>query len=348
MVDDQLLATTSFDANLEGTATDERVNIRKLSIPEAHVYLPEGASKDLQELDAPEDVILVKDGVPVDPKVRKALAAKEKAKQPVPVGPDGMPLPKPPDLEPESPPREYWVTVQAPRNLWVHSTDINAEIGLSEGFRIEKAEATQMFGEARVLRGRATALGRIFDLERNSSARFTGPVKTPFLNATANYTNEREGVKVTLTVRGQGKDLKIIATSQPPLSESEIFTLLATGRRTLKPGGAATSGSAQAASIAGSLLASQLQKSLKGVPLDVLSIEAGSEGLAGTRVEGGTYLSDRAYFSVSYRNGADTLRRRENRVEAKFEYQISPRVNFECSYGDARTGGADLVWTRDW
>jgi autotransporter translocation and assembly factor TamB len=32
----------------------------------------------------------------------------------------------------------------------------------------------------------------------------------------------------------------------------------------------------------------------------------------------------------------------------RVEYQISPRVSVESSYGDALEGGADVVFTRDY
>jgi translocation and assembly module TamB len=32
----------------------------------------------------------------------------------------------------------------------------------------------------------------------------------------------------------------------------------------------------------------------------------------------------------------------------KAEYQISPRWNFELRYGDAQTGDASLIWSKDY
>ena len=65
-------------------------------------------------------------------------------------------------------------------------------------------------------------------------------------------------VKVFVNVRGQGKELTIKPTSEPPLPETEIYTLLATGRRTLKAGSGASMNQGQVASVLGSVLGTGL------------------------------------------------------------------------------------------
>src|SRR5262249_18720508 len=163
---------------------------------------------------------------------------------------------------------------------------------LSDGFHVEVAQALLVFGEVKILRGRADVLGRRFDMQKNSTVRFSGPPANPILNVTALYNNEREQVKVFVTVSGQGQNLSIKTSSEPPLTDTEVYTLIATGHRTLKAGsGASTSGSQLAASAIGSLAANELKNVLAAkLPLDVLSIEAGEGGrLTGTKVEAGTY-----------------------------------------------------------
>ena len=67
---------------------------------------------------------------------------------------------------------------------------------------------------------------------------------------TAIYNNVKAGVKVSMHVQGQGRDIQLVPTSEPPLTESEIYTLLATGRTNLKRGsGGSEIGSAQAVSV---------------------------------------------------------------------------------------------------
>src|SRR5262249_6282294 len=147
------------------------------------------------------------------------------------------------------------------------------------------------------------------------------------LNVTAQYNNQREQVKVLVAVRGQGKDITITPSSEPPLSETEIYTLIATGRRSLKQGSTATSSlRGQATSVVGSLAANELKKTLNSkLPVDVLSVEPGEEGgLTGAKLEAGTYLGDTIYIGYVGRYGADPSHG-ENSNAVRVEYQFAPR-----------------------
>jgi translocation and assembly module TamB len=233
--------------------------------------------------------------------------------------------------------------------VWIKGGDINTEVGFSDDFRVEITDRAYLFGEVRVRRGRVDVFGRRFDLQNDSVVRFTGPPSRPALDVTAQHENEREGVNVSLHVTGEVGEIKLQPTSTPPLSESEIYTLLATGRRNLKRSATATSPSGQAASFLGSMAASQLKKAISSnLPLDVFSIEAGDEGgLQGTRLEAGTYINDQFYVGFQGRIGADPMKG-ENANAVRLEYQLSRRWSLEAEYGDARSGSADLIWTKEY
>jgi translocation and assembly module TamB len=238
--------------------------------------------------------------------------------------------------------------LSSPRNLWVHGKDINSEVGLGDGFRVEVKDEPMIFGELRVIRGRLEVFGRRFDFEQNSKVRFTGPMLRPVVEATAKHVNENEQVTVLLHVKGQSDSLSIKPESDPPLSETEIYTLLATGKRTLRPGSGNSSSGGAAASIIGSLAATQLKKTLASrLPLDVLSIEAGDSGLEGTKLEAGTYVGDKLYVGFTGRVGADQMKG-ENANAVNMEYQLGKRWSLDGEYGDAKAGGADLIWTKDY
>jgi translocation and assembly module TamB len=155
-------------------------------------------------------------------------------------------------------------------------------------------------------------------------------------------------VTVFVTVRGQGRDIGFKVTSEPALPESEVYTLLATGRRTLRRGSGASVTGAQAASVVGSLLASQARRTLAAkLPIDVLSIEAGEEGFAGARLEVGVYLTDKAYVGYTGRLEADPSKG-ENANAVRLEYQFGPRWGFEAEGGDAGAYGLDFIWTKEY
>ncbi|NPC86451.1 translocation/assembly module TamB, partial [Pyxidicoccus fallax] len=69
--DDQLMALLTMRAKVEGTLSAELVNLRNVSVPEAIIVLPELKRKDLQPLERPDDVVLVRNGVPVERRKRK-------------------------------------------------------------------------------------------------------------------------------------------------------------------------------------------------------------------------------------------------------------------------------------
>ncbi|MFP2901821.1 translocation/assembly module TamB domain-containing protein [Corallococcus sp. 4LFB] len=378
VVEDQLMALLTLNLSMKGSLSERLVNISDLSIPEAHVELPEAKRKDLQPLERPEDVVMVRNGVPVDKRKKKEkaptqVATSQKAQNPR-NAPDSPGMPGNPAStvggsgeagsptsqaeaevlaedgeEEEAPQRQFWVNINAPRNLWVRGTDLNVQLGLSEGFRVEYANEARMFGEVMVLLGRVDVLGRRFDVQRDSQVRFTGPVMMPYINVTAEHRNENANVTVFVTVRGQGKEVTLKTTSDPALPESEIYTLLATGRRTLERGsGASMNAGAQAASVVGSFVANEARKAIAAkLPLDVLSIEAGDSGIAGTKLEVGTYVTDKIYVGYTGRVGAN-LQKGENANAVRFQYLFSPRWSLEGMYGDARSGGLDLIWTKEY
>ncbi|HZH04054.1 MAG TPA: translocation/assembly module TamB domain-containing protein, partial [Myxococcaceae bacterium] len=346
--EDQLVATVSVRTSFEGQGSDEVINISRLAIPEAQIELPDVKRRDLQELARADDIVLMRNGKAVNPKQRQALARarQAEARQEGTGGAGGV---VPEEEDAAEPLRRTLIRVDAPRNIWVHGKDVNAEVGFSEGFRVEYGRELTMFGEIRVLRGRVDVYRRL-DIQRDSTVRFMGPVMTPYISATAVHVNENEGVTIYLNVRGQGTDVTIRATSQPPMPESEIYTLLATGRRQLQRGsGTSSSGAAQATSILGSVIASQTKKVLDDkLPLDVISIEAGDQGLNDAKLEAGTYLTDKFYVGYTGTPFGPSVNPRENSNAVRLEYQLSPRWSAEFEYGDAPAGGLDLLWGKDY
>jgi translocation and assembly module TamB len=100
----------------------------------------------------------------------------------------------------------------------------------------------------------------------------------------------------------------------------------------------------------GSLVATQARKAIAAeLPLDVFSIEAGEGGLEGAKLEVGTYLTDKIYVGYTGRVGASpTPQGRENTNAVRFEYEFSPQWSLEANYGDARSGGLDLIWSKEY
>jgi translocation and assembly module TamB len=335
----QVAATVSIRSTADGEAAPGRVTIENLHIPEAHVQLPDVQRKDVQKLDDPPDVLLTVQGKPLGGSKTKPPATA--------TGAGGSPG----DGHSPAPRRaatQVTVVVNAPRNLWIQGNDVNTEIGFSDGFRVEYVTEPRLFGDVNVIRGRLDVFGRRFDLQRDSKVSFAGPPMTPNLDVTATYKNEIEQVTVYLKVKGEAEKLQLQPTSDPPLPETEIYTLLATGHTSLHHGTGGSSPSGEAASLVGSVAASQLKKTLSSkLPLDVFSIQAGDSGIAGSKLEAGTYVNDRFYVGFTGRIGADPMRG-ENSNEVDLEYQLSKRWSVNGKYGDARAGGVGVAWRKDY
>jgi translocation and assembly module TamB len=336
----QPLASLSLKARASGTVASDRIELGA-HVDEAHVALAEGKRKKLQSLRRPPDVVLVDEGVPINREQAKRLEHLEARRRSAEEAPavEG----------PITQLRRVKITVEAPRNLWIEGSDVHLELGLSEEFVVTMAGETRVFGTVLVRRGRLQLLGKRFDVDPESTVRFSGPPERPTLAAKATFQARKAGIGVRVSLDGPADrlDLKLSSPDNPQLGDTELLTLLATGHLPGDRGGSAVTPGAEAISVLGGVLASQLQKTLsKRLPLDVLVIEPG-EGLSATRLEAGTYLTDSLYAAWVGRLGADPFGR-ENRNEIQLEYQLSRRWSFQGVYGDMRRGSADLVWTKNY
>lgn len=336
VTDDQLLAILSVKYELNAEVSESSIELPKVTLSRVDVELPEVKRKDIQDLERPKDLVIVRGGRTIAGRRRGETVTAAEAASSLAVR----------------------AVIDAPRNIWLRSSDLNLELGLSSGFRVEYTGETQLFGDAQVLQGRIDVIGREFKVNRgnaggersDSTVRFAGAAKQPYVNVTALHTNDREKVKVTVNVVGRGTDVALKVSSDPTMSESDIYTLLATGRRDLRRSSGAITAE-QAVSVIGSLAANQLKSALlKRLPIDivdVVSIETGSEGLESTRVEVGKYLSDSLYLGYVGQPGANKARG-ESVHTGRLELQVSKDVSLQASGGvDAPAFGADIVWSRD-
>lgn len=324
--DDQFLASLTVKYALDGEFHEGDVDLRSVSIPRAEVLLPEVKRKDLQDLQRPKDIIVLRRGSRATKRQRDEVREASSA--------------------PEDGPT-FSATIDAPRNLWVRSSDVNIELGLSEGFRVDRdARGVRLSGEARVLQGTLNVIGREFTAQKGSTARFSGPPTQPYVNVTAIHVNTKEDVKITVSVVGKGTDVNIRSTSEPPLPESDIYAILATGRRTLKNSGGAAITPGQAASVVGQLAASQLKTVIaKKVPIDVFNFET-SDNFDKVKLDVGKYIGDSVYVGATVNIGA-RRERGENAFAGRLELQMSRSVTLEAYAGDALSFGADAVWSQD-
>jgi translocation and assembly module TamB len=320
VVDDQLLATATLqDFEVRGTRAPGLITLTKVEVAGATIRLPEVKRKDLQGLDRPGDVVVLREG-------RRSSTSS------APAG--GT---------------EVVATLDIPSNLWVKSADVNVELGLSEGFRVEYNQGVSLTGVVAVKRGTVTVASRRFEVNKESTVAFTRALTQPLIDAQATYSNEREKVKVTAVVTGRGKNLSFRLTSDPPMPENEVFALLATGRRNLKRGSGTSITSQAAVSVLGGLVLGPVRELLlNNLPVDVvpdvLSVDLGQDDAV--RIEVGKYLGDRVYVGTRAQPGANPARG-ENTFEAQLEVLLLKNMGLEVTAGTAPAGAADVVWSID-
>jgi translocation and assembly module TamB len=128
------------------------------------------------------------------------------------------------------------------------------------------------------------------------------------------------------------------------MDEAQIAMLIATGRTELKAGTGAvgTLTGEEAGKAALGAVATQAFRNLvqDKLPLDTVALDSGT-------LRAGKYVTDKIYVGYVRRFDADPTKN-QNADEVRVEYQITPRWMFESRYGNAQSGGASLVWSRDY
>jgi translocation and assembly module TamB len=340
--DDQLWCVASLDVALAGTARPWALDLTKVSLNQADLQLPEARRKNLQDLNAPKDVILTRHGVPLDEdRAQHALSMDPRRRG-----------------RPGAPARQevgdfLKLALEAPNHVAVRSKDVTLELGLSKPFQVDLGERVSINGEVRILRGRGDVWGRRFDVQPGGQVRFSGAPEEALLDVTGVYSSVQSQAKVYMHFSGEVTDVKVTPSSDPPMSESEIYTLLATGRTQLAQsslGSSSAVGGDAGASILGSWAATELKKAVGvALPIDVLSVEVGTDERVGnqTRLEAGKYLTDDIYIGYQARINADAFRY-QNANAIRVEYRFLRRWSLQLEYGDANAGSLDAVWSRDY
>jgi translocation and assembly module TamB len=312
------LATLDLRAEATGTYA-ARVLAVDVAVPGGVVRLPQRSPRDLQTLERRKDIVVGR------PSERRRRAG------------------RPAGVAAESP-SKLTVHVVVPRNLFVKSDDPRVDVELKADVRYERAGAEEhATGTVDVIRGTVEPIAsRTFTLERGRVQLTGGPLAATMLDVEARYRNP--AAVVTVTVQGPAAHPEIRLESQPPMDEGKIAMLIATGRVDLKAGsgGVGTLTGEEAGRAALGALATQAFRNLvaKKLPLDTVALDSGA-------VRAGKYVTDKIYVGYTRRFEADPARG-ENSDEVRVEYQINRRWTFESRYGNAQSGGASLIWSKEY
>lgn len=325
-------ATLTTDLRMKGSLDPQKLDAT-VNVDSLRFWLPELASgKPVQSLAMHPD-IKVLDPALRSPRLvaraRKQAQAEEKAGA--------------------APARQVNITLDAPRNLWIQGPDILLELGSHISARSD-AKGILLTGDVHQVsdRGEVTVLGRKFDIQTLLvEFQKTEPAKGE-LQIDATHT--ARDTKVAVALRGQLVAPKLSVSSDPPLSEPEIMALLMTGKTPdtaeTAAGGEASVGERATSAAANAItqyVATRVESFAdRRTPL-VVNVDVESAAEKKGSVEVGRYLSPKFYVSYERQFGAEEG---ENSNVVHGEYQLGRRWTVDGYYGDAQSGGLDLLWKK--
>ena len=255
------------------------------------------------------------------------------------------------------------VVVKIPETLVIRGTDLRSPTGTTVGLgnvnltiggelKITKkaGEDFLLGGELQTVRGTYEFQGRQFTIQRDGRIVF---LRTPEINPRLDIRAQREisGVTATVRIGGVLDAPELELSSQPPLEDAEILSLVVFNQPlSLLGTGQQVSLAARATALAGGFLASQLTESLgNALDLDLLDVQTTTaDGALAPVLTVGEQFGQ-LFVKLRQRFGPQAV------SEAVIEYRIAEWLRLETSYaqGDAtarnllqraEAGGLDLLF----
>ncbi len=225
------------------------------------------------------------------------------------------------------------VQVSIDRDAWIRRSD--ADVELRGKIRLGKEAYQPLFvtGEIRLVRGWYAFQGRRFDLDEGRII-FGGDVPPdPQLDITAtNKTGEYE-VKVEITGRASAPALAL--SSEPPLEQADILSLLVFGRPARDLGHQQSVDlQRQAISLASGYVMPELRQSVMNT-LGLDTFEVGDEG-----VRAGRYVTRDVFISL-----AQDFTGRAGQVVG-VDYAVTRRMSLKLSTSTRGDSAVDFLWRR--
>jgi translocation and assembly module TamB len=211
-----------------------------------------------------------------------------------------------------------------------------------------QAARNYMSGTVEVVRGSVEPLSdRRFEVKRGRVTFTGGPPKAAILDVEAFY--EHPAATVTVTVNGPLTKPAISHRSQPPLDDQQIAMLIATGQGESRAG---TAGAAMAGQGQAELTQNAAQKLGFAVfntfIRNQLPLPTGDVSFDATTARVGGYIPGTPVF-VGYTRRFDAREQQgENQHEVRLEYSIDSHWTLEGRWGEANTGAASLMWSKDY
>jgi hypothetical protein len=316
----------SIDVDFASPAEGERkLNV---SVPDFHLVTPETSGGSLQSLDANEDIHIG---------VRRADGKFVKLPvQPLEPGDSGA-------NASSAPPQPLRITVKLGNNVTVERGR-TAQAQLTGQIAVLVAEQTEINGRIEVRGGKLDVQGKTFDIERGVITFDGDDPGNPTITATARW--DAPGYTVYADYLGDVQNGRIKLHSEPPLTASEIASLLLFGS---PDGSLGASGSSNNAALAVSAVGDTAAKGLNQVLDDFtnLDVSARIDTTTGSaRPELVFQVSPRVAAKVTRAIGTPAIGESPDRTFLTVELRLRRAWALSALFGDRGASALDLIWRK--
>jgi autotransporter translocation and assembly factor TamB len=222
--------------------------------------------------------------------------------------------------------------------------DTNITIGGDLRIRKEPMGQITLVGDVQTVRGTYEFQGRRFELARGGTVRLIGESEiNPLLDVTATRQIPNTGVEARVHITGTAKAPQLQLSSNPPLEESDILSLIVFNKQVNELGtGERSSLAATAGGIATGFIAAPLGESIgRALDLDLFEITTSTEeGDLGAGLTLGQQIADRAFFKLRQQFGERNL------SEFLLEYKLTDFLRLEASAAPETSGSGNRVGQR--
>jgi autotransporter translocation and assembly factor TamB len=250
------------------------------------------------------------------------------------------------------------IHVVAPDNLVLRGSDlrpggptaaqvgaVNATVGADLQVQKQENGAVTLRGTANTVRGFYEFQGRRFTIQRDGTVQFHGlPELNPDIDVTAERLIPNTGVTVRIHITGTARAPQLTLTSDPPLDEADILSLIVFNRSVNELGtGERASLAETAGGIASGFVASSLGRSIgKALDIDLFEITT-SDDVTGEIAGGvtlGKQVSDKAFVRFRQQFGQRAF------TEFMLEYDLARFLRVQTTLAPETSVAANRLTQR--
>ena len=223
--------------------------------------------------------------------------------------------------------------------------NVNVTVGADLSIQKEPDAPITIRGTANTVRGFYEFQGRRFTVRRDGTLRFDGlPETNPSVDVSADRLIPNSGVTATVHVTGTLKSPKLALTSDPPLDESDILSLIVFNQNVNELGtGQRASLAETAAGIASGFVAQSLGNAVgKALDVDLFEITTSDPdtGESAGGVTLGKQLTDKAFVQYKQQFGDRSF------IEFMMEYQLAKFLRADVEAAPETSGVANRLTQR--